>query len=476
MLTYNGERIIPAPFASISREAIARDDGILLGHTYSITLKGKLVAYKGSPNSSGTFWNQSGYPPDETSLITETDSRLGAILRKQGALRALFSVEGQSLEIQSADGSAPMKCNPRVKSIQFSEGNWFDVCDYQITLEADTIIGIGDPAEPNGFVTKVNEDWNIEILDEKFFTYRLTHALSATGKVVYDENGDLLNGKQAWENAQDYVLNNDINDAGFGLGIATARMQAPGVLDDNSLQAFNYIRSNSINETSGVFSVTETWVCYDPGAGPPSLNDFTVNLRYSSQDNKTTASIEGTISGFEVRDNQTRALISTRWTNALSMWTSVVSPNLFSVAQTSTGVTINPVSLSNQLGMNPTTGVITYHWEYDNRPLPAVAGAITEHVTVNDNHAANVFAQIPVLGRALGPVLQDIGTVTSKKRSIQIEVQMPPSTMTFTAAEPNTTALVTSLIPPGTSFLENDEESWNPNSGRYTRSTTFVWE
>lgn len=101
---FNGQAIIPAPFVSISKQYETADDGTVVGSLYQITLKGDIIAWKGSPNSTGGFWTQTGYPPDETSMtVTEM---FGAITRKNSALRSLFSAQGALLELQPPDGSA----------------------------------------------------------------------------------------------------------------------------------------------------------------------------------------------------------------------------------------------------------------------------------------------------------------------------------------------------------------------------------
>ncbi len=189
-------------------------------------------------------------------------------------------------------------------------------------------------------------------------------------------------------------------------------------------------------------------------------------------------SVEGTITGFEVRNNDTRELITTRWENASDKWNSYVNPGLATLAQTTSSLTLNTVPLSTQVGFNPVAGTLTYHWEYDNRPTPATPNAVTESVTVSNHNAADVFAQIPVLGRPFGPVLQSIGTVTAKKRSISIDIQMRASTQDFAASPPNTNAIVLTLMPVSSLgvFLEQDEESFSTSTGRYTRQTVFVWE
>lgn len=456
---YDGKKIIPAPFMSIRKDTLAAGNGMeRLGGTISIVLKGKLTVAKGSPNSEGTFWTASDYPPDE---VITNDERLASILAKQAALRGLFSTDGKTFEVQPYDGSQPTKFNPRIKSVEFAEGNWVETCDYTVTMEAD------DPTEAGDYILDASEEWNIEPSDDRVVSYRLTHSCSATGKKRFDENGDVV--ATGWENARLYVLNK------IGLGLSAARMAAPDVLDADALQAFNYVRTQQLNEYAGTFQVTETWLCYDPNGVAPAIEEFTVTTR-TDDGGRTSVNIEGQLQGLEVRNN-THALVSTRYANALSKYGSTTAPNMLARAQNLSGVLLNPVTLSTQVGVNQTTGVISFSAEYNDRPLPDVIGARSQSITVSNNNAADVFATIPVLGRALGPVLQDIGTVTAKKRSINIEIVMPAMSVVYTPSAPNTDGIIGSLMPVADQvFTDQDEESWNPYTGRYTRTTSFTWQ
>lgn len=464
---YDSKSLIPAPFIAVSKETISRDDGAVLGSVYVITVRGKLVAWKGSPNSQGGFWTQSGYPADE---VIPAESRLSAILRKQEALRALFAVDGRPFEVSGYDGFAPLVCNPRVKKVEFTDGegkgaNWTEYCEYAVTLEADALHGLTTDNAADLRVSKVSEDWNVELLDEKVGTYRLTRSVSATGRRLFDEAGALLDGKQAWENARSYVLDT------VGLGLKPAMMVADGVLNGTGLQAFNYVRTENVGEMSGLFSVTESWVCYDPGAGAPATHEQTITVRTSAADGKTTVNVEGTIQGLEKRHDTTRAFISSRADNANAKWAQVSGTLHGAASSVAGGVTLASVPAQSSVGTNSAAGTITYSYEFDDRLTPTTPGALSESLTITNSHPQDVFASIPVLGRPLGPVLQGMGTVTSRKRSISMDIQMRPG-----AAAPNTGGVVLSLMPGGQVFVEQDEESYTPNTGRYTRQTTFVYQ
>lgn len=485
-VSYDSNKLIPAPFISIRKEYNTADDGAIIGSVWNIQVLGKIIAYKGSPNSTGTFWTISGYPPDE--VLTETTS-MAAIVRKQEAIRKLFSNanEGKSFEAQPWDGTAPIKCNPRIKGIEFpndSPQSWFDRCNYVINLEADIIYVNGTAlGEDSGDVTsykvsKATDEWNMEALDEYGRTYRLTHSVSATGKRFYDETGALV--QQAWENGKDYVLNK------IGLGIKPDRMAAPGVLDI-TLSAFNYVRSQHVNELSGTFAVTESWLCYNSFndvsnrwvdhaiASFKAIEEYTLNFR-TAEDGITKVSIEGTIKGLETRDNTTYILDTIRYDNALEKWNDVQN-DLLDRCNNVGNITLSTVPLNKIVGHNPENGIITYTYEFDNRPTNLVTGAISEVITVINNAKTDVFASIPVLGRPLGPILQSIGTVTTAKRTIQIEAQLPAATNTTTPVEPNTNAIIAANVPNGTVvFLSQDDTSWTSRTGKYSRTVSFTWE
>jgi len=133
---------------------------------------------------------------------------------------------------------------------------------------------------------------------------------------------------------------------------------------------------------------------------------------------------------------------------------------------------LNAVPVSNVNGKNPQTGVITYSYSYNNRPSNMIAGALSEVVTVTDIYPGDVFAQIPILGRAEGPILQAINTYTARQRQLSIEAVMTPGTLV-----PDSSAIVVIATPTGTQvFKSNDQVSYSVNTGRYTRQVAWTYE
>lgn len=472
---YNNEAIIPAPFASISKEYQTTEDGTIVGSVFLITLKGKFVSYKGSPNSKQVFWTTSGYPPDET--FSSVDNNFTSILRKLEALRILFSQEGHTLQIQPFDGAPPIKCNPRIRRLEFPEGQWVFISDYVITLEADVLYMNGKAIDEddgtdvvNYHISKASDDWSFEPVDDKFITYRLTRTVSATGKRFYDSTGVLT--QEAWQNASDYVKNN------YKLGIDNNRI-AQSILVPISAtgQAYNYARTEHVNKKGGIYSVTESWLVFDPGSGAAAVEEFTAVISVE-ESQRVTVNMEGTITGLRVSDNTSQSLITDKYTNAAAKLAQVL-PVLFTRAQSYSGFNLNPTALRHQTNHAVIVGVITYTYTYDNRPTSLIPGSISEKLSFNFNNPNDVFAKIPVLGRAIGPVLQDIGTVTESTKGFTIEAILPAASVDNPAgvAKPNTDSIVVGNAPSASQvFKGQDSEDWNPYTGTYSRRVLWTYQ
>ena len=150
--------IRPTPLISISHTPIKNKIGTM-GSTYNITLNGTIIADEGSPiytsNSSSVFgpngkFNQIGpnydgnipgnytRPPHES---VNYGDKLSAIFTKQQAIRELFALDGQKMEILPITGDEPiLVLYPKVESINFEEGIYIDICKYTINLVADRIL------------------------------------------------------------------------------------------------------------------------------------------------------------------------------------------------------------------------------------------------------------------------------------------------------------------------------------------------
>jgi len=250
-------RLIPAPFVSISREQHRKASGEVVGQTYTITLTGKTLPYKGNPTSDGSWeiaepWISSENSGDDPIEALEADEGftsvkwMESLLKKEKAIREAFSRDGGLLEIISPGGvpsnSNTLKCRPRITVIEFAGGQYIGPNEYTITLEADFVYGLGDSNtnEDSTPKTKFNimdssESWSIEEDEEYFYftdvqsmssgasskAYRLSRDISAIGKSIFGTGKDgkvyvkgetksspfdTSVGGHAWQQARGYVL------------------------------------------------------------------------------------------------------------------------------------------------------------------------------------------------------------------------------------------------------------------------------
>lgn len=197
--------ISPTPLISINSEILKTGGGEAFGVTYQITLNGTIIANEGTPygfktNDDNTLFQVFGADvaqepadpdnPDAPSDPTPTprsdlpdtslcgpycafDKRLlhkrpprqvvdhreamTSILSKQKALRALFALDGQRVEITDwvgiDDQQPEIRHNPvlvfypRINSISFSEGVYVDTATYTIVMEADVLLSNIDNAD-----------------------------------------------------------------------------------------------------------------------------------------------------------------------------------------------------------------------------------------------------------------------------------------------------------------------------------------
>lgn len=473
-MSLGGQKIIPAPFIDFRKSYNLSADGTQLGATYNITLQGTILPYKGSPTSAGAFWSASGDPSDES---LNTDEYLQALIKKKEALRRLFSWEGSGFRVDGFDGYSYMTANPRIKSLTFPAGNptsWASQMKYTVEMEADCIYLYGgnglveDRGNVSGFkIETAEESWNIEPVDEDVETFRLSHQVSAKGKKFYDQNGQLV--QLPAFNARDYVVSK--------LGLNQDRLYCSGVLSLTGASGYNYVRSQRQDDLGGTFSVTETWMVFTPTApgGWHAYETFDVNTR-SDEAGFTNVTIQGRIQGFSVRNNQTHGVTeSTKYYNASGKYTSV-SSSFHSRAQAYSQVTLNSNPITSNVGRNPTTGNINYTVEYNNRPTATISGAKSEKISVNYISQNDIFAELAVLGRAAGPVIQSIGTKTSAKKTVSIEAVMGAKTQSTTPTKPDTNSLASGYVPSATWVYKNqDQESWDEATGRYSKVVSWVY-
>lgn len=468
---YNSRRLIPAPRVSFVKRFLRSQDGTKLGSVWQITVIGTICADGGSPDSDGVFWTVGGYPSFES---IPGDSRLGSIFRKQEAIRELFSEDGHSLEWQSADGSAPIKCNPRITDINFSDDLWYNTSQYTISAEAD-IIYINGTAygedDFDTFISDATESWSIDPDDGLVEgpgqrTFKVTHNVSAVGRRVFDDTGGLLSGLLSYQWAKRWVTPR------VGIDYQIVRSGIVGAQD--YMSAYNHVRSETVDELTGSYGIQESWVL----ASGNAIEDFNISIKTSNSDGLTVVGIDGNIIGLEQRDSNLN-LVTTKYDNANTKFNQI-SGLILGRAQNYAGLTLNIIPLSTSVTKAPFGGTISYSYEYNNRPSSLIPNARSESIVVLDNNDEDVIAIIPIPGRQAGPIIQDMNTKQEKSRSLTIELVMPlpsGSIIDRLSQKPNVSSISDSVKPTGSLVKQvQNQESWDINNGRYNLNRSWTYE
>jgi hypothetical protein len=245
----------------------------------------------------------------------------------------------------------------------------------------------------------------------------------------------------------------------------------------NTLKPFPVTAQVTPDKNAGTVSYSYEFTDQTPSS---VKHEYTVSRRTSREDGADSVSIEGTITGLRVA-NATNPFgtggVADRYNNALNYWNGI-STNLLGMAGQYVNLQcINPSALSTTVGHNPIGGTVTYAAEFSSTVLPKTAGALSEVVTVQDEAATPLIAIIPVLGRAEGPVIQDLGSVKEKRRTVSIEIVMIPAKYNCNSSAPQPSVDVGPYAPTGSVvYKEQDQTSWVPNTGRYSRTVSWIYE
>lgn len=352
--------IRPCPLITINYTA-SKNKSRSLGGYYEITLNGTILAHEGSPllispnggqgASAGTNF-ATVYDPRPQGQFVPLENSLGSILEKQNAIRSLFAIDGNRMELLSIDGNEPlMVFYPTVQSISFEEGIYVQLCRYTVSLRAeflldknnkiisDGLMNLNKEPDPNsittypsteyfgdsnrktltdhmndvgGLVEDFGDSWSIEAEDgngitvdpfENNFeniirTYRITRNLSATGKTIHgpSDNGD-NNRWEAWQQAKSFIEKR-LSDEYPNIPTSGNYLEnyfANGFINlaYSAYSGYNHSRTESIDKTNGSYSISETWLL----SSGTAYENYSMSLSSSSDSPTQSISVNGTIRG-----------------------------------------------------------------------------------------------------------------------------------------------------------------------------------
>jgi hypothetical protein len=514
-----GQSGFPSPLINVSKDFQRDGAGRQIGATINISLEGKIFATISNSNTNINAWSK---------------ERFDWLQSQETLLRQTFGKHGDTLTI----GNCSHKENfHNIKVVKYNANRtddlWVSTIDYSIDLVSEVYASGSGFA--NFYVTSTQEDWSIEPVDEFVYTkfselsslgfrtpsnpsnnnfekypmYRISRTVGAVGKYVPATGGATVRIKTPLENARDWV-DYHLKDNSF---------KATGII--NNLKLYNFIRNINKSETDGVYKIVDTWLA---GENTQAYTEsFTIETSLDSTTLRT-VEIKGTVKGLEpyntgITDGNYLDSVGTgivlkplvtsdfrlvdinnnnKFINAISGYSGIktviydradsfLTANLkypdnnnFSILHLrKEHFPLNPIPVSITEGFNPSDGSISYSYSYNNRPANAVPGSISESLSVTENNSVPLVSSIFVLGRKLGPILQDLGTVSSSTRRVSFEVILPTTglkNIAFPLTEYNSMNSIIEQFKPTADVVILKEESsdWNISENRLVRDKT--WE
>jgi hypothetical protein len=380
--------------------------------------------------------------------------------------------------------------------------------------------------------------WNADrtSLDSIGKTFTLSKTISAVGKKRFDDStakpdspSPLLDdgaggkgGGEAWQQASGYVLTtyglgNSVTNLADGsdtfnyptndLPIPLAFLGLPGYYN-----VYNHRRNVSVDRAGGSYSITEEWVLASGTATNAVSEDTNVSISTSQDNGLTQVSINGTLKGFNGNKYPNPFTVDPHSTSNYSVvtshWEDAVKPKVYQMAKTLAGGdyygVLHSKPLTTSVSKNPAQGTIAFDYQFDTRPANCIPGSLAESITVTDNAPGQVIVETAVIGRVLGPVMQNMGTqAPTWVRSLTIDVTMsgiapfdckpdsigvwlvdmkPSNRTTPYNTKSALEAIIKGAAPHGKPGVTkayttpSPAETWDPKNGKYTYNITWNYE
>lgn len=380
---YGEQSIRPVQGVEIDKVPVDLGDGRKVASTVRATIRGELVA----DVTDGVF------------AAVDSATHMTTLLQKQQALRDVFSRDGLLFQVQGWDGIVAFQFAAKVVSINFADGNLFEVCPYTVVLEGPDIGG----EEGQSFhIESAGESWSFEEFDYPLLS-KATHTVTCKGKTTYDGAGNVA--VPAWENARTFVQSQ--------LGLGWTAVGGYSTLSGQQLAAqsaekpvtnataYNHIVSENLDETEGTYAATESWVLHTD----VYWEEYTCAVRRTASEPNLSVSVDvqGTIHGLYVVQHD----LASRTANALQGWTTVQTL-LQGRASAAAGVALNArPEVSNHDEDRP-NGVVTYQATFTDR---AITNDTWEQYTVEArSNLADPYVTVSVNGTITGLLYPDSET------------------------------------------------------------------
>jgi len=460
--------LVPAPLITLNKVFIKGPTGFTDHVQYNITMTGTLLNI--------------GTSLDSPSVTTDAGFSQAGVMGQQAYVENVIFGDGGRLEITDPNGGPnPIDMYCFVESISFNPSVWVNICTYNVTLRSRKMEGTADP---DNMLDSYNEGWQVNELEDQ--SYTITHTLSAKAALAYDGGviNDPLSIASGWVYSRMFTTStsgillgnsNAINQSGINFNLADLVVQLPSTTNN----FWNFVHTETIDPQNYTVNATESFV-YNPFGNTKEL--WNASVQYE-QNNlfRAVVNLTGEVIGY----SDLLSDLNQRNLNASGQFFYNIEPNLYlrALNYAPSGFTASPLPTTKQVSFERPHGTLRYSYGFHVYNGSLIPNAIEENITINDIAPTDVFAQIPVPGRANGPVVQYMFTNTLPERSVSISATLVPNSSPVSSgsllaaylAKPNTDALIGILQPSaGNFYVRQDHEEWNPLRRLYGRSVNWT--
>jgi len=497
LFKYGDYNFRPRPLFQINSQPLKTPDGSGYGIKHSVSMNGSILL-TGSEVSDGT-----------TGLFNKIES-----------LKDALNADGRLLVI-ACDSTPIISGYPVIEKydIQPASDNYTRQAKYTIDfVMPTTVLGTGGDVFNSSvmppFIESCTEAWDVEFQEEKTsfdwtlsdgtfekFGYKLavTHTVDVQSRITYTGT-EIPN--VPWQDAKAF--------AETKLGFNSEFVNLSGIL---SLPGSGYFTTNDVynqyrqvftDKTGGGVKVVETFIVSPSGSGSLPNNAIeTFNISTSQNDGIVSVALDGEIQGFDdisyTGDGGSNSgfYVNNSKFEAASGYYNIVKDRMYARANTAyNAVTgscydrpLSSVVRARTVGLYPLAGRVAYNYSFDTTPSSCITGSciLSQNLSINDTLQNDVFASQPIIGRAFGPILQDLNTVTSRVRTVNVDLVVLPPTGCGSVDilyEPVPTGAIQSFIDTVAGelisnynqvFISSHSQNWDFTVGRYSRNIGFTY-
>lgn len=295
--------------------------------------------------------------------------------------------------------------------------------------------------------------------------------------------GKWQNAVSGWTTLQPLLRNLAFVDAGY----------LHSSIDESDFADYPVSKTTSIDKNEGSISFNYVFGTNLYG-GTYYTDEYIIRLdtenatHVNLAGNPIRGSIEGTIRGMASGEDPTHKFINAEsgWATVRGLLYTRVLSDYAKIGSTS--LVLNPGPVSKSVSTNRTQGTIQYTADFSTGQSGNPSGVANLDVSIEEQLQNDIFVEQVIPGRVIGPILQDIDTLSSVRRTINIGMTLYPNNGgRWTYADISTPrGIANNLIASGVYdlgdrkdpdgyYLSSDSDRWDWRSGLYTRTTSVVY-